>query len=267
MSEFIGSEKRLVDIWSDQSIDRREDFIAEETPVALVYNDISHVVMMATPAQLEKFALGFSLSEGIIQDCREVYDIQIRQLNDGVEVALTISSQRFAKLKDRRRSITGRTGCGICGADSLQQVRLAVDPVTSHCEPIPEAINKAVTELNGRQALQASTGAVHGAAWCNTDGRILEICEDVGRHNALDKLIGVLAQKNLLELESLNNGFVLVSSRASYEMVQKTAMINASVLVAVSAATTMAMDVAREAGVTLIGFARKNRHVTYVNSR
>ncbi len=267
MNEFIGSEKRLVDIWSDQSIDRREDFIAEETPVALVYNDISHVVMMATPAQLEKFALGFSLSEGIIQDCREVYDIQIRQLNDGVEVALTISSQRFAKLKDRRRSITGRTGCGICGADSLQQVRLAVDPVTSHCEPIPEAINKAVTELNGRQALQASTGAVHGAAWCNTDGRILEICEDVGRHNALDKLIGVLAQKNLLELESLNNGFVLVSSRASYEMVQKTAMINASVLVAVSAATTMAMDVAREAGVTLIGFARKNRHVTYVNSR
>jgi len=267
VSEFIGSEKRLVDIWSDQSIDRREDFIAEETPVALVYNDISHVVMMATPAQLEKFALGFSLSEGIIQDCREVYDIQIRQLNDGVEVALTISSQRFAKLKDRRRSITGRTGCGICGADSLQQVRLAVDPVTSHCEPIPEAINKAVTELNSRQALQASTGAVHGAAWCNIDGRILEICEDVGRHNALDKLIGVLAQKNLLELESLNNGFVLVSSRASYEMVQKTAMINASVLVAVSAATTMAMDVAREAGVTLIGFARKNRHVTYVNSR
>ena len=267
MNEFIGSEKRLVDIWSDQSIDRREDFIAEETPVALVYNDISHVVMMATPAQLEKFALGFSLSEGIIQDCREVYDIQIRQLNDGVEVALTISSQRFAKLKDRRRSITGRTGCGICGADSLQQVRLAVDPVTSHCEPIPEAINKAVTELNGRQALQASTGAVHGAAWCNIDGRIWEICEDVGRHNALDKLIGVLAQKNLLELESLNNGFVLVSSRASYEMVQKTAMINASVLVAVSAATTMAMDVAREAGVTLIGFARKNRHVTYVNSR
>ena len=115
--------------------------------------------------------------------------------------------------------------------------------------------------------MQASTGAVHGAAWCNTDGRILEICEDVGRHNALDKLIGVLAQKNLLELESLNNGFVLVSSRASYEMVQKTAMINASVLVAVSAATTMAMDVARQAGVTLIGFARKNRHVTYVNSR
>ena len=267
MNEFIGSEKRLVDIWSDQSIDRREDFIAEETPVALVYNDISHVVMMATPAQLEKFALGFSLSEGIIQDCEEVYDIQIRQLNEGVEVALTISSQRFAKLKDRRRSITGRTGCGICGADSLQQVRLAVDPVTSHCEPIPEAINKAVTELNGRQALQASTGAVHGAAWCNTAGRNLEICEDVGRHNALDKLIGVLAQKNLLELESLNNGFVLVSSRASYEMVQKTAMINASVLVAVSAATTMAMDVAREAGGTLIGFARKNRHVTYVNSR
>jgi len=201
VSKFIGSEKRLVDIWSDQSIDRREDFIAEEIPVALVYNDISHVVMMATPAQLEKFALGFSLSEGIIQDCEEVY------------------------------------------------------------------VNKAITELDGRQDLQASTGAVHGAAWCNIDGRILEICEDVGRHNALDKLIGVLAQKNLLELESLNNGFVLVSSRASYEMVQKTAMINASVLVAVSAATTMAMDVARQAGVTLIGFARKNRHVTYVNSK
>jgi FdhD protein len=267
VNEHTGSKKHVVDVWSGQSVERKEDFIAEEVPIALVYNDVSHVVMMATPTKLDAFALGFSLSEGIVKASEEVYDIQIQHLDDGIEVALTISNQRFSELKERRRSLSGRTGCGICGAESLEQVRLIADPVTSRCEPNSEVINKAVTTLESRQDLQAATGAVHGAAWCNMDGELIEVCEDVGRHNALDKLIGVLAQKGLLEIENLNSGFVLVSSRVSYEMVQKTAMINASVLVAVSAATTMAIDVARQVGVRLIGFARENRHVIYVSSK
>lgn len=266
MSEPTGSKKLTVDVWTGQSVDRKQDFIAEEVPIALVYNDVSHVVMMATPTQLEAFALGFSLSEGIVSTSKEIYDIRIQQLPEGIEVSITISSQRFSELKERRRSLSGRTGCGICGAESLQQVRLLAAPVTSHCEPSPEAINYAITALGTRQELQAATGAVHGAAWCNIDGELVEVCEDVGRHNALDKLIGILAQNKLLEIENLNRGFILVSSRASYEMVQKTAMINASVLVAVSAATTMAIDVARQVGVTLIGFARENRHVNYVST-
>ena len=154
--------------------------------------------------------------------------------------------------------------CGICGSDSLQQVRLPVKRVRTHFKVGHEAIDSAVGDLVSKQPLQNETGAVHGAAWCDSEGAIIEICEDIGRHNALDKVIGILAQKGMLVDRNLNNGFVLVSSRASYEMVQKTAMINAPALVAVSAATTMAVELAEELGISLIGFARKRRHVTYV---
>ena len=266
MSDSTGLKTQSVKIWSDQSINQKSDAIAEEVPIALVYNDVSHAVMMGTPTDLEAFAIGFSLSEGIIGKKDDIYDIKCASGLDGVEVGLTISNQRFAELKERRRSLTGRTGCGICGSESLKQVRLKAKPVTNHFDVSHEAVNQAVEQLSTKQPLQNSTGAVHGAAWCNRHGNILEICEDVGRHNALDKLIGVLAQKDLLQDDYLSNGFMLVSSRASYEMVQKTAMVNASVLVAVSAATTMAIDLAQQLGVTLVGFARKNRHVTYVDS-
>jgi|TARA_B100001750_G_C15362470_1_gene522939 formate dehydrogenase accessory protein FdhD len=266
VSDSTGLKTQSVKIWSDQSINQKSDAIAEEVPIALVYNDVSHAVMMGTPTDLEAFAIGFSLSEGIIGKKDDIYDIKCAFGLDGVEVGLTISNQRFAELKERRRSLTGRTGCGICGSESLKQVRLKAKPVTNHFDVSHEAVNQAVEQLGTKQPLQNSTGAVHGAAWCNSHGNILEICEDVGRHNALDKLIGVLAQKDLLQDDYLSNGFMLVSSRASYEMVQKTAMVNASVLVAVSAATTMAIDLAQQLGVTLVGFARKNRHVTYVDS-
>ena len=266
MSDTTGLKTRSVKVWFDQSVNQKSDAIAEEVPIALVYNDVSHAVMMATPANLESFAIGFSLSEGIIGEKEEIYDIKCASGPDGVEVGLTISNQRFAELKERRRSLTGRTGCGICGSESLQQVRLKAKPVTNHFDVSHEAVNQAVEQLSNKQPLQNSTGAVHGAAWCNNHGNIVEICEDVGRHNALDKLIGVLAQKDLLQDDNLSAGFMLVSSRASYEMVQNTAMVNAPVLVAVSAATTMAIDMAQQLGVTLVGFARKNRHVTYVDS-
>ncbi len=266
MSESTGSKNQSVQVWSKQSVDQLSDAIAEEVPVALVYNDVSHAVMMITPTELEAFALGFSLSEGIVKDLNEIYDIQVTPGTDGIEIGCTISNQRFAELKERRRSLTGRTGCGICGSESLQQVRLAATPVTNHFEVNHDAINGAVAQLGENQPLQKLTGAVHGAAWCSREGSILELCEDVGRHNALDKLIGVMAQKNMLNPDFLNAGFILVSSRASYEMVQKTAMVNGSLLVAVSAATTMAIELAEQLGISLIGFARKNRHVTYVDA-
>ncbi|MDD9889433.1 MAG: formate dehydrogenase accessory sulfurtransferase FdhD [Gammaproteobacteria bacterium] len=266
MDDQTGVKKYKVEVWSNQAIDQKTDSIAEELPIALVYNDVSHAVMMATPTELEAFAIGFSLSEGIIKNLNEIYDIQIDSHPEGVEVALTLSNQRFSELKDRRRSITGRTGCGICGSESLQQVRLTSNPVSAYVEVSHSAINNAVAELTDKQPLQAKTGAVHGAAWCNSEGKIIEICEDIGRHNALDKLIGTMARKEMLIAGTLNAGFVLVSSRASYEMVQKTAMINASVLVAVSAATTMAIELAEQLGISLIGFARDKRHVTYVRS-
>ena len=264
MSKQTGRKNQDVQVWSGDSNDQVSDFVAEEVPIALVYNGVSHTVMMATPTELEAFAVGFSISEGIIKDLAEIYDIQIRTHYEGVEVALTVSSQRFSELKERRRTLAGRTGCGICGSDSLQQVRLPVKRVRTHFKVGHEAIDSAVGDLISKQPLQNETGAVHGAAWCDSEGAIIEICEDIGRHNALDKVIGILAQKGMLVDRNLNNGFVLVSSRASYEMVQKTAMINAPALVAVSAATTMAVELAEELGISLIGFARKRRHVTYV---
>jgi len=265
VGDQTGVRKHKVEVWSDQVIDQKADSIAQELPIALVYNDVSHAVMMATPTELEAFAIGFSLSEGIVSNLNEIYDIQTNSHPEGIEVALTLSNQRFSELKERRRSLTGRTGCGICGSESLQQVRLAAEPVSNHVDVSHGAVNNAVAELSAKQPLQNETGAVHGAAWCNSKGEIIEICEDVGRHNALDKLIGTMARKEMLTREYLNTGFLLISSRASYEMVQKTAMINASALVAVSAATTMAIEVAEKLGISLIGFARDKRHVTYVS--
>lgn len=267
MSKRAGYKIQSVRIWSDKLNDQKLDKIAEEVPIALVFNDVSHVVMMATPNELEAFAIGFSLSEGIIKNIKEIYDIQINAHPDGIEVELILSSQRFNELKVRRRNLIGRTGCGICGSDSLQQVRLGVSPVNTYFDVSHEAIDRAIAELTPKQPLQSETGAVHGAAWCDNRGAIVEICEDVGRHNALDKLIGTMARKSMLVDQNLNSGFVLVSSRASYEMVQKSAMANISVLVAVSAATTMAIALAEKLGISLIGFARDKRHVIYATAK
>lgn len=267
MSETIGAKQRDVQVWSADQLQQNSDAIAEEVPVAMVFNGVSHVVMMASPNQLEVFAIGFSLTEGIVEHVDEVYDIRVSPGQDGIELELTIANQRFSELKEKRRNLTGRTGCGICGAESLQNVRLELSPVSSRFMPGHLAINAAASGLSQKQPLQDSTGAVHGAAWCDSAGNILELCEDVGRHNALDKLLGSMAQKDLLSSEYLNTGFVIVSSRASYEMVQKVAMLNIAALVAVSAATTLAIDVAKELGVNLIGFARENRHVLYVENK
>ena len=232
--------------------------LAEEIPVALVYNGISHAVMMATPADLEDFALGFSLSEGILATSAELHDIDVQRVEEGIAVEMRIATQRLVELNDKRRSLVGRTGCGICGAQSLTQ---ALQPIKSVIAPAVNdaAIQRALTQLNQYQPLQKLTGATHAAAWCNLSGDIVMAREDVGRHNALDKLIGALTTRG----ENFGDGFVLISSRASYEMVQKTCAVGIGALVAVSAATALAVERAREANQLLIGFARTGRHVIY----
>ncbi|PRY62740.1 FdhD protein [Vreelandella songnenensis] len=236
----------------------QEDTLALEVPVALVYNGISHAVMMASPADLEDLALGFSLTEGIIAHPHECYDREVKEEANGLAVHLSIATQRLMALKERRRSMTGRTGCGLCGTEALDQ---AIRPIARVSAPPVDdaAIQYALGELDAYQPLKAATGAVHGAAWCDLQGRIQRLREDVGRHNALDKLIGSLAG----ESTTLGEGFVLVSSRASYEMVHKCASAGIGALVAVSAATSLAVEQAQTAGLLLVGFARPGRHLIY----
>lgn len=249
--------------WSTSSISTAEDSVATETPIALTYNGISHVVMMATPTDLHQFALGFSLSERIISKPEEIFGMEIVERDDGIEVAIEITTQRFETLKEKRRNLTGRTGCGLCGAESLEQARLQISQVDATFKVSHDAIQKAAATLQSHQPLQASTGASHGAAWCNTYGDIVEAYEDVGRHNALDKLIGALHEKTTWKKDE--PGFLLISSRASFEIVQKSAVAGIGIIVAVSAPTSMALDIANEANITLIGFTRPGRHVVYTS--
>jgi formate dehydrogenase accessory protein FdhD len=235
------------------------DAIADETPVALVYNGISHVVMMMTPADLEDFAVGFSLSEGIIERATELRDIEVHAREHGLELAITLPPARESVLKEMRRNLTGRTGCGLCGAESLEQAIRAVAPVPRGLVIEARAIDAAVAALPRSQPLAQATGGTHGAAWCARDGSILAAREDVGRHNALDKLIGALARAGT----ALDEGFALVSSRASYEMVTKAARAGVQLLAAVSAPTTLAVRLAEEAGLSLVAFARPGRLSIY----
>lgn len=244
-------------------LETTEDVIAEEVPVALEYNGISHTVMMVTPHDLEAFALGFSLSEGIIRTAEDVYDIAVVNACNGISVQLEVASACFNRLKEKRRSMTGRTGCGLCGSDSLDQaLRLPVlaQPLKSTVSVTTMAVQQGLHALSSGQSLQKITGATHACALVNVQGELLLCREDVGRHNALDKLIGAMCQDKQVAEQA---AFIVTSSRASYEMVQKTIAAGISMLVAVSAPTGLAIRVAEAYGVTLIGFAREGRFVVY----
>ena len=235
----------------------RQDWLADEVPVALEYNGISHAVMLATPLDLEDFALGFSLCEGILASPHELYAMEEERSALGITLHLEVASGAFARLKERRRSLTGRTGCGLCGTESLDQVcrNLPANSAGTALAAVPwrrEAIARAMAQFAGLQTLQQATGAVHAAAWCNAAGEVEWLREDVGRHNALDKLVGALATNEV----DATGGFIAVTSRASFEMVQKTAMAGVSLLAAVSAPTSLAVATAERAGITLVGFAR-----------
>lgn len=236
----------------------RSDWLAEEVPVALVFNGISHAVMMASPQDLEDFALGFGLTEGLLLSPDELHGVEVLPVGDdphmaqGIEVQMTVSSACAWRLKGRRRSLEGRTGCGLCGTDSLEQVVRAPRPLTSPMRFEAAAVSRALARMRERQLLLGVTGSSHAAAWCTAEGKIELLREDVGRHNALDKLLGAAARAHLPVCE----GFIAVTSRASYEMVQKTASAGVGLLAAVSGVTGLAIDTAQGCGVTLLGFAR-----------
>ena len=253
------SDKVTRTVWNAGEVNEGTDNVATETAVAMVYNGISHVVMMATPADLKDFALGFSLSEGILTSPKQLLDCDQAETDKGIELAITITAEPFAKLKERRRNLVGRTGCGLCGAESLEQAITAPNNISAQLSISHSALQRAIAALGGEQQLQQQTGAVHGAAWCSKEGEILLLREDVGRHNALDKLLGAISKQEPTE------GFVLVTSRASYEMVSKTASANIPLLAAVSAPTSLAIELAAQSGLTLVGFSRTGRHVVYTN--
>ena len=250
-------------VWNAGDVIEGLDQVATELPVAIVFNGISHVVMMATPKELEDFALGFSLSEGIVSAPQQVLDIEQRCVSEGIELAINITGEAFSQLKNKRRNLTGRTGCGLCGAESLQQAKPVLEPVTSDIKISHQALQVAINNLQQHQHLhqylQQQTGAVHAAIWCDTEGQLVLAREDVGRHNALDKLLGAMAKQSL----NANLGFILVTSRASYEMVVKTARANVGILAAVSAPTSLAITLAEQSQIGLVGFSRPQRHVIY----
>ena len=237
------------------------DAIAEEVPIALVYNDRPHVVMMATPRDLDDFALGFSLSEAVIGSADELESIRTQTLLEGIEVRLRIPESRAELLESRRRNLTGRTSCGLCGAQALEDAVRQPPAVGAGPQISPEILQHALAQLHDRQPINVATGATHAAAWAHVDGEVALLREDVGRHNALDKLIGAMSKAG----ERVDDGFLVVTSRASYEMIQKSATVGITLLAAISAPTALAIHLAEETGMTLIGFARPEGHVVYAN--
>jgi FdhD protein len=235
----------------------RIDVLAEETPVALVYNGISHAVMMASPADLEDFALGFSLSEGIADGKDDVGAIETVAVDAGIEVRIELSSRAFWRLKERRRTLAGRTGCGLCGVDSLEQTVRVMQPVTTDLKVSLDAIHRALDNLPEAQINNRATRSMHAAAFATAQGELKLVREDVGRHNALDKLIGALLRAGI----DPASGVCLITSRCSYEMVQKAVVTGFPILAAVSAPTLMARRLAEEHNLTLIALARHDSAV------
>jgi len=236
--------------------------LPEEAAVALEFNGITAAVMLCTPTDLEDFAYGFALTEGIVDAPAAIRAIDPSVSERGITLEISLASESFARLKERRRMMAGRTGCGLCGVDSLEQAIRPLPPLYGRGRTIAAAaIRRAGEALRGRQPLQQATGATHAAAWCTADGSIALVREDVGRHNALDKLVGALARAGT----DTAAGFALVTSRASLEMVQKAAFARIPVLAAVSAPTATAVRAAQECGLTLLGFARGDEHTLYAH--
>jgi FdhD protein len=234
------------------------DAVAEEIPIAFVYNGRPHAVMMATPADLEDFALGFSLSEAIIATPAECEKVEIVPALAGIELHIAIPPLRAGAIEDRVRELTGRTGCGLCGAQTLDAAVRHPPPVTGDVRVDAQALQLALDQLGPNQPINAATGATHAAAWVLADGKIALLREDVGRHNALDKLIGAMSGR----FDPLA-GFLVVTSRASYEMVMKAATVGIGALAAISAPTALAIALAQETNLVLIGFARRDGWSVY----
>jgi len=261
----LGYAKPLLELqvrrWRDGMVEERTEPVVEETPVAVVYNGVPHVVMMATPIDLEDFVLGFSLTEELIRTPADLLSLEIVRYSQGIEIQVTVSPECDAVIAGRTRRLTGRTGCGICGSDSIAVVLKEPRQVPAGTVVRPASIQTALEALTERQTLNAATGAVHAAAWASATGSIELVREDVGRHNALDKLIGAAVKKGV----DPATGFVVVTSRASFEMVQKAMILGAPLLAAISGPTGLAVRVAEHSGMTLVGFARKDKLTVYTH--
>ena len=239
------------------------DHIAEEVPIALIYNDQPFAVMMATPADVEDFARGFSLTESIVANAGELLAIDHRELLEGHEVRITIPAERAEALATRRRNLTGRSGCGMCGTEMLEAAMREPPRVpTNDTHITSEALQRALAQLPQHQPINALTGATHAAAFADLDGNIVLAREDIGRHNALDKLIGAMSAQAL----DPAHGFAVVTSRASYEIATKAAAAGIACIAAVSAPTALAIATAAQCNVRLIGFARGGAFVEYSRS-
>ena len=236
-----------------------DEDVAVEIPVALTVNGISQAVMLATPADLEDFALGFALAEGWLASWRDLLDVEIQPEPEGITLALTVTAACEQRLKSRRRTLAGRTGCGLCGIESLAQFG-ALQPAGVTAPTLAaDALDRALAALPSAQPLNARCGGLHAAAWCLADGQLLTAREDIGRHNALDKLTGALARQG----HDPRAGFVLMSSRASHELVHKAAMAGAGLLACMSAPSSLAIDTARRLGLQLWAFVREGRATRY----
>ncbi|HWW32142.1 MAG TPA: formate dehydrogenase accessory sulfurtransferase FdhD [Steroidobacteraceae bacterium] len=250
-----------VDRWTRGANTHTTDLVAEEKPVALVYHDVPHVVMLATPADLEDYAVGFTLSEGLVARADEIRGVEVRYGTASVDVHVTVAWERFTQLLQRRRNLAGRTGCGLCGAETAADAIRDPAPVPAGVKVTVAGLHAAIEQLSGLQPINARTGSVHAAAWVDPDQGIRVVREDVGRHNALDKTIGALVRAG----SDLTRGYMLITSRASYEMVQKCATVGIPFLAALSAPTAFAVRLAERSGVTLVAFARRDQHVVYAH--
>lgn len=234
------------------------DFIATEVPICISYNGISHVVMMASAEHIEEFAIGFTLSERIVPDISHIYDIVVQQSCDnGLIAEVEISPRYFAHLKEKRRSSLGRTGCGICGTERLDQVYLKLEPLKKNFKIAWRHIVNGLAELDKQLAIGCRTGCTHSMVAVAPDGTILGKEEDIGRHVALDKLLGLRAKRGW------GGCAILMSSRASFEMVQKAVACGVEVLCAVSAPTLKAIELARQSNLTLCAFCRNDKANVY----
>jgi FdhD protein len=248
-------------IWRQQGAADGQRIIPEETAVAFTYDGGSYAVMMATPQNLDDFALGFSATEGIVSSAADIRQFDIVEHASGIELRMWLAEPRAAVLSERRRYLAGPTGCGLCGIDSLDEAVRSVPRLRAGAAFTSAQVLRALETLPPRQELNRQTRAVHAAAFWHPDAALVAVREDVGRHNALDKLAGALMRDNV----SAANGIVLLTSRVSVEMVQKTAIIGAPVIVAVSAPTALAVRTAETAGITLVAVARNDGFETFTH--
>jgi FdhD protein len=235
-------------------VSRGERAVAVEVPVQIGYADVSFAVMMLTPADLEDFAYGFSLTEGMIDTAADIRKVTLGQAPEGLTCRIDLVGQKLHQHLARQRAMTGRTGCGVCGIDDLDALKRAAASGTVAPTVQIAAIERALAALDDKQVLNAATRAVHAAAWADASGAILHIREDVGRHNALDKLIGALLRAGIAPL----SGFIVITSRCSFEMVEKAVSFGARTLVAISAPTSLAIDRAKALDLAMIAIARRD---------